>query len=839
MDTLRPDLTAAADFLAALAGGDRDATHTFQTFDDSQAKRPELARVLHGTLAELGDRLQRLNQAGAGVFVTINQTDGSGQRRNASVTELRAVFVDCDNGWPAIPLDPPPSVIVSSVGGPHIYWLLIPGEPLDAFRDAQRGLARHYSTDPAVNDLARVMRLPGYWHRKTAEPRLVTLERADVARCYTLGEVVPQLEQAAPEAAAVAPSSSTASSSSRGSTGAPRFSGDVRSLDVEGLFSSLGQYRRPLGGGKHAVVCPWADSHTTPDHSPTSNDTSTVIWESDGENWPGFRCLHGHCDGRSIVDVIATVGGDTIDAWCAAGWQPAEHAALVEASRAWRAKGRQVREAELELEEAIEERVTIVTEADVQTLRDQALDALSKHPGVYVSGGMLARIGDGSAIQHMARGAVESALCDVARFRKSHRGTLKPAGIPDQVPRILLAMSLTEARRFRALDVITKTPFWTASGRPVTTPGYDQEARSVLLAPPPIADKLFPDGAAALRWLCNDLLGDFPWESPAERANFLGALLVPMVRPLIVGPVPLHNIEASKRGTGKSLLAQALMVIFGLDPEMSTLPRDEAEVEKKILGVLRAGQPVHVFDNVKHAVTSAALDIVMTSTYYTGRLLGQNLDLRLPVKQLWIMTSNNAKLSEDASRRTVRIRLVSKVEYPEDRDDFQHRDLLTYCRKNRPLILSALWQCVAEWIDADRPTPPEPFRRTLGSYHSWAQVIGGILFHAGETEHLANARKAREEQNMDADEWPEFLDAWHDEHGPLPCSAKQLWTICNANDLLIGTRGGGSELSQIKRLSNELRGVRDSIRFGYRISIVRDNNRKGLKFACTPAGEVE
>ena len=64
---LLPDKAEAQRFLELLA--EETEAFCFQTFDDSPAKRPALARTLHGTLDELWPTLVKLNQAGAGVFV--------------------------------------------------------------------------------------------------------------------------------------------------------------------------------------------------------------------------------------------------------------------------------------------------------------------------------------------------------------------------------------------------------------------------------------------------------------------------------------------------------------------------------------------------------------------------------------------------------------------------------------------------------------------------------------------------------------------------------------------------------------------------------------------------
>ena len=61
---------------------------------------------------------------GAGVFITINETDGTG-RRGENMTRYRAAFVDLDGAplptsWPL----EPSFVIESSAGKYHCYWLL-------------------------------------------------------------------------------------------------------------------------------------------------------------------------------------------------------------------------------------------------------------------------------------------------------------------------------------------------------------------------------------------------------------------------------------------------------------------------------------------------------------------------------------------------------------------------------------------------------------------------------------------------------------------------------------------------------------------------------------------
>lgn len=179
-----PDRGAAEAFLALL---DPDAiAWTFQTFDDSAAKRPELARILHGSLDGVAASLSRLNAQGAGVFVTVNRTDGKG-RKAENVTAVRALFIDEDSPL-CRPFAIDPSIVVQADRGRHAYWRLEPGVRLEAFKPSQKALIAFYGSDPDVNDLPRVMRLPGFFHMKRT-PKLVTLA-GGCGKAYTLDEVL-------------------------------------------------------------------------------------------------------------------------------------------------------------------------------------------------------------------------------------------------------------------------------------------------------------------------------------------------------------------------------------------------------------------------------------------------------------------------------------------------------------------------------------------------------------------------------------------------------------------------------------------------------------------------
>lgn len=179
---LNPDVDMAKKFLIQL--DKPDEKFTFQTFDDGPSKLIAKAKVLHGTFEQHAEQLIGQNQKGAGIFVMVNRGDGiiyEGSRTcrtTANVIGVRALFADAD-GVPIEPIlqkCPKPHILVeSSPKKWHIYWLTNDTK-LEEFTLRQTLIAEKYGTDPAVKDLPRVMRIPGFYHQKH-EPfmtRLVT-----------------------------------------------------------------------------------------------------------------------------------------------------------------------------------------------------------------------------------------------------------------------------------------------------------------------------------------------------------------------------------------------------------------------------------------------------------------------------------------------------------------------------------------------------------------------------------------------------------------------------------------------------------------------------------------
>jgi hypothetical protein len=160
----KPDLNVAQAFLKRLAP---NATRfTFQVIPDSK-KSGIYAQIRHGSLEELFLWLTEMNNKGAGIFVTVNETDFKG-RAVHNILSVRSVFVDLDGSpiEPVLKFNPVPHLIFeTSPGRYHAYWF-VDGVELSEFTAIQTELISLFAADPSIKDLPRVMRVPGFFHLK-------------------------------------------------------------------------------------------------------------------------------------------------------------------------------------------------------------------------------------------------------------------------------------------------------------------------------------------------------------------------------------------------------------------------------------------------------------------------------------------------------------------------------------------------------------------------------------------------------------------------------------------------------------------------------------------------
>ena len=373
-----------------------------------------------------------------------------------------------------------------------------------------------------------------------------------------------------------------------------------------------------------------------------------------------------------------------------------------------------------------------------------------------------------------------------------------------------------EGRFLPPLRAVVYSPTFAPSGR-LLKPGYDAETHLWYAADDddPEDDDVDADpnaleGAIAL---IDDALYDFMFESKGDRAHALSLFLLPFVREMIDGPIPLYNIEAPIAGTGKGLLARVLLRpsnSFRMIPETTR----EDEQEKQITAVCVNAWPSAIIDNVSNVVKSPLLASIVTSKEPELRVMGSYKMVRVMRVPIFVITANNPSFSEENARRVARIRIVSPIEDPADREGFRHPHLETYLEEARADLCRAAVTMVKAWLANGSP---RSVGRPWGSFEAWADVMSGLTAFLG-FEGFGTVRIEKEAIDSSESRWRELVEKWGEEYSTRPMRASDLAILAENIDGFFTER---EKLSKARVIGNGLKFRKDRIFGIWKVQVLK------------------
>lgn len=463
------------------------------------------------------------------------------------------------------------------------------------------------------------------------------------------------------------------------------------------------------------------------------------------------------------------------------------------------------------------------------TMSDAAVAALIRlneaDPFLFVRSGRLCRVItddegrpsmnflDGPSLRGMlARSAMWVSTSD----KRGQIEVLPPVAVADDIA------SLPSYVGFPTLKGIASAPVMGAGGQLALTDGYDRKSGYFVASGRSwtVAKK---SGADAAKWLCEELLADFPFQSDADRANALALMLLPFLRPMIAGPTPLHLADAPMMGTGKSMLVKVCLYPFmGMEVAATSAPTEEDEWRKKIMTALMAGWPAMFIDNISRRVDSDSLAMALTTETWTDRILGSSTSVNLPVRLVWAGTANNVQLSIDLARRSVWIRLDAMVEKPWQREGFKHPDMFEWMAANRVEIVSNILAMLTEWAKAGAK---KWSGKPLGSFENYCRIIGGVLESCGVEKYLGNWEEMFESTNSDEESWKGLYLRWWEKHKGDPVKTSDVYELVKEDDMLMNVLGDKGERGQMTRLGFLLKKRSKRVCAGLMIDNVHKVNR--------------
>lgn len=396
-------------------------------------------------------------------------------------------------------------------------------------------------------------------------------------------------------------------------------------------------------------------------------------------------------------------------------------------------------------------------------------------PVLFKHGGGFVKVVD-SELKPVSAVQLRVDLAAAAEWRKGEKKVDPPTSV------VSMVMALDAKPDIPEVERIVTAPVLTRDGSLVSEPGY--HAGSKLYYAPPVellalevpAVVTAEDVVAARTLLLEELLGDFPFVGPADKANAIAAMLTPFLRDCIDGATPFHMIDKPAPGTGAGLLADVLTIpTLGAEPESKQWSGREDERRKNLLGLLASGAAIAKWDNLTGTIDSAHLNSALTEAVYSDRLLGSNRIASYRVRCLWIGTANNARLGKDFKSRVVPIRLDAQVEEPRRRSGpregqtWRYPNLRQWAKEHRADLVRACLVLCRAWIQNGMPkvTAATP----LGSFEDYAAVLNGVLSTAGGRSFLTNLEMLEDEEST---ELAVLLRMWRATYQGAEISAREL-----------------------------------------------------------------
>ena len=240
------------------------------------------------------------------VYITVasfgRAADNSFRRRTDTFAAGRALMVD-DVGTkvnPKIVEHMPPSAVVETSPDNFQWWYFLDSPERD--RDRFDGVIRSFiysqllGSDPGMNGVNRVGRLPGFINGKPAHNGWRIPLRECNGRRWSLGELIDGFKlKLEGRRSASAPTMISSTAKDRAHLWAATM----------GLLRDLKMMKRSESdpSGWTEMHCPWSEGHTD------RADTGAAVRRPHEDNgwYGGFRCHHGSCAGRGWSELSSWV----------------------------------------------------------------------------------------------------------------------------------------------------------------------------------------------------------------------------------------------------------------------------------------------------------------------------------------------------------------------------------------------------------------------------------------------------------------------------------------------------------------------------------------------------
>jgi hypothetical protein len=205
---------------------------------------------------------------------------------------------------------------------------------------------------------------------------------------------------------------------------------------------------------------------------------------------------------------------------------------------------------------------------------------------------------------------------------------------------------------------------------------------------------------------------------------------------------------------------------------VSSLSGSPEEIQKQMLAMLIKSPPMVCFDNISDGaeLRNQVISRIMTSQYYTGRVLGKSQEITVPTNTTVSFTGNNVSLAADLLRRFLIVTLSSDTERPEAKV-YKNPDIVQHCRENRQDALQACLTIIKAFIAEGSPV--DSAKIPSSGFPQWDQMVRLPLLWATGIDIWDSVSLSRT-QSTEQQSIQGFIDALYDVYGCKEFTAKNL-----------------------------------------------------------------
>lgn len=562
---------------------------------------------------------------------------------------------------------------------------------------------------------------------------------------YTPEEIVDLLQLELAPAGKPKRTAKPSASSDNGSQGSANDADDVltpRAAEnpVVSALKARGLYKTPLGSAKHDLTCPWVQEHTD------QQDTGAAYFEPD-ELYPlgGFCCQHSHRDQFHIRHLLEFLG--------------------------------------VPFTEARHKPVIRVIAGDLSRVVNAAENELANRGRHYQLGGLIVSVstdpinGDPSIVPTSAP-ALTRELSVAATWVKLDKRNKEWAPC-DPPPRHMAI--LYDAQQYRYLPplagVVRQPYFRESDGVLVTQPGYDQasqrfgvfDARQFVIPEPTLAE-----AQAALTRL-EDLLTEFHFVNPTDKAAALSAIFTAVVRPTLPY-APGFHVRAPVFGSGKTYLCELIGAFAGPGGNAKvSYPTTAEEATKVMLSLLLTSPAVIEFDDMDSDwLPHGTIKRMLTAEHITDRILGVSKTATVSTRTLFLGSGNNVGPIRDLLRRVLTIQVDPRCATPAT---ITYKGLpVDKVRKHRGAYVAAVLCIIQAWRNAGSPRAEVDSIVTFGG--SWSDYCRHPLMWLGHPD-PATALLEQVRHDPEGDALGGLMTEWHALFGSTPTTVRKAVEIAS------------------------------------------------------------